>query len=148
MGRCPRCPPNFRNKAWRVPAASGQRASCDSWLCQSRPPSWAAQNPRSQSRPPPSAAPSCDCPWWDPGSLAFSQALSPRPGDLVMTGPACDCSLGLLSWPRKAQTWARAGSWGGQSKCLSFFAHETGRIPRLRHKVLSKRSKRSLPPHH
>lgn len=107
----------------------------------SRHPLWAAQNPRSESRPPPSAARSGDCPWWDPSSLAFSQAspaLRPRPGDLVMTGPACGCSLGLLSWPRKGQTWARAGSWGGWSECLGFLAPETGRIPHLSHEALSK----------
>lgn len=140
MGRSLAFLPDFRNKAWQVPAASGRRASCDSRLCHSWHPSWAAQNPGSESRPPSSAAPSGDCPWWDPGSLAFSQAspaLNPRPGDLVMTWPACGCSLGLLSWPRKGQTWARAGSWGGWSKCLGFLARETGRIPRLPHEALS-----------
>lgn len=29
--------PDFRNKPWQVPAASGWRASCDSRLCQSAP---------------------------------------------------------------------------------------------------------------
>lgn len=125
-------------KSWLL-QGGGQAVTLGS-VTVGTPRGWAAQNPGSESRPPSSAAPSGDGPWWDPGSLAFSQAspaLNPRPRDLVMTWPACGCSLGLLSWPRKGQTWARAGGWGGWSKCLGFLARETGRVPRLPHESLS-----------
>lgn len=112
------------------PAASGWRAGCDSQLCHSRHPLWAAQNPGSESRPPPSAAPSGDCPWWDLSSLAFSQAspaLRPRPGDLVMTGPACGCSLGLLSCPGRARPGPeQAAGEGGVSAWVSLPMKQAG----------------------
>lgn len=73
-------------------------------------------------------------PWPFPGQ----SALNPRPGDLVMTWPACGCSLGLLSWPRKGQTWAERAAGRVEQVPGGFLARKKqGRIPHIPHEALS-----------